>query len=110
MILLPDISKGKRMIVCFLISFFLLQTTDSVRGFNLRKINDAENLSSSNIFSFYQDKKGFMWIGTSRGVDIYDGKQIIHIAHHIRSNFFTGSRVDKIDQTIAVPLNSRIVL
>lgn len=99
MILLPDISKGKRMIVCFLISFFLLQTTDSVRGFNLRKINDAENLSSSNIFSFYQDKKGFMWIGTSRGVDIYDGKQIIHIAHHIRSNFFTGSRVDKIDQT-----------
>lgn len=67
MISMIDIHTDKKGITCLLITFLLLQTTVSVRAFNLRKINDAENLSSSHIFSIHQDGKGLMWIGTGRG-------------------------------------------
>lgn len=99
MISIIDIYTGKKAIVCFLISFLLLQITISVKAFNLRKINDVENLSSSNIFSIHQDGKGLIWIGTGRGVDVYDGKQVILYNPTCAENFFTGCRIDKIEQT-----------
>lgn len=98
MISLIDTNNRKRTLICFLLSFVLLQTSISVKGFNLRKINNAENLSSSSIFSFHQDKTGLIWIGTNRGMDIYDGKQIVNITHKTNNHFFTGSRVGKIEQ------------
>lgn len=76
MISMIEPHTGKKAILCFLITFLLLQITVSAKAFNLRKINDAENLSSSHIFSIHQDGKGLMWIGTGRGVDVYDGKQV----------------------------------
>ena len=87
-----DIAIGKRTFYCFLFLSALLLIAPSVKGFNLRKINNAENLSSSNIFSFYQDEKGFMWIGTSRGVDIYDGKRIIKYSPRDGEKYFAGLR------------------
>lgn len=97
MISIIDIYTGKKAIVCFLISFLLLQITISVKAFNLRKINDVENLSSSNIFSIHQDGKGLIWIGTGRGVDVYDGKQVTLYNPTCAENFFTGCRIDKIE-------------
>lgn len=94
-----DGNNRKKTLTCFLVSFFLLQINIAAKAFNVRKINDAENLSSSNVFSFYQDKKGWMWIGTSRGLDRYDGKQITRYSPIRNENFFTGSRIDKIEQT-----------
>lgn len=94
-----DIAIGKRTFYCFLFLSALLLIAPSVKGFNLRKINNAENLSSSNIFSFYQGEKGFMWIGTSRGVDIYDGKRIIKYNPRDGEKYFAGSRIEKIEQT-----------
>lgn len=99
MISLLDTGNRKKALNRFLIFLFLLLITPSVMGFNLRKINNAENLSSSSIFSFYQDGKGFMWIGTSRGVDIYDGKRIITYSPGNSEKYFTGSRIEKIEQT-----------
>jgi len=84
--------------ICFLI-VFLLVCYFPVKGYNLRKINNMENLSGSTIYSFYQDRKGMMWIGTNRGADIYDGKQIITYKPENNDFFFTGSRIDKIEQT-----------
>lgn len=98
MISLYDTNNRKRALICFLISLALLQIAVSVKAFNLRKINNAENLSSSSIFSFHQDKTGLIWIGTNRGIDIYDGKQIVNMAHKANNNFFTGSKVGKIEQ------------
>lgn len=94
-----DIAIRKRTFYCFLFLSALLLIAPSVKGFNLRKINNAENLSSSNIFSFYQDEKGFMWIGTSRGVDIYDGKRIMKYSPGDGEKYFAGSRIEKIEQT-----------
>ena len=47
-----DIAIGKRTFYCFLFLLALLLIAPSVQGFNLRKINNAENLSSSNIESW----------------------------------------------------------
>ena len=99
MISMIEPHTGKKAILCFLITFLLLQITVSAKAFNLRKINDAENLSSSHIFSIHQDGKGLMWIGTGRGVDVYDGKQVTLYNPKCAENFFTGCRIDRIEQT-----------
>lgn len=91
-------SNTKKTVTCFLLLFFLLQAVESVKAFNLRKINNAENLSSSNVHSLYQDKKGVIWIGTARGIDRYDGKHVTKYSPKQNENFFTGSRIDRIKQ------------
>lgn len=92
-------SNGKRTQACFWFFLFLWQITVAANAFNLRKINNAENLSSSSVFSFHQDEKGQLWIGTNRGLDIYDGKHVTKYSPTHNANFFTGSRIDKIEQT-----------
>jgi ligand-binding sensor domain-containing protein len=38
------------------------------------KITVEDGLSQSSVLSFAQDKKGFMWIGTSSGLNRYDSR------------------------------------
>ncbi|MDD3039120.1 response regulator [Bacteroides sp.] len=99
MISFIDIGSRKKTIICLLISFFLLQVIIPARAFNLRRINNSENLSSNIISSIHQDEKGLIWIGTNRGVDIYDGKRVMKYCPELNENFFTGSRIDAITQT-----------
>ena len=54
------------LIVCF--CFF----ASSSHAFNLRKV--GHGISGSIINSVYQDKEGFIWVGTNTGVSRYDGK------------------------------------
>jgi ligand-binding sensor domain-containing protein/two-component sensor histidine kinase len=42
----------------------------------VQTISVDEGLSQSSVNSIYQDKKGFLWIGTGDGLNRYDGKQI----------------------------------
>lgn len=88
----------QKTLACFLLLFLFLQVAGSVKAFNLRKINDAENLSSSNVHSLYQDEKGVIWIGTVRGIDRYDGKRVTKYGPKQNENFFTGSRIDRMKQ------------
>lgn len=99
MISLSDNMNRMKTIHRFLLPLLLLLAVLPARGFNLRKINDAENLSSSSIFSFHQDKQGLMRIGTGRGVDIYDGRHINPFNPGSSLHSFTGSKIEKIDQT-----------
>ena len=99
MISLIGIDNKKKTVICFLVSFLFLQVITPVKAFNLRKINNSENLSSSIISSIHQDEKGLIWIGTNRGVDIYDGKHVKKYCPERNENFFTGSRIDGITQT-----------
>lgn len=98
MISLHNIDNGRKTIVCLLLSLFLLQVTLSAEAFNLRKINNPENLSSGIISSIHQDEKGLIWIGTNRGLDIYDGKRVVKYCPEHNENFFTGSNIHKIMQ------------
>lgn len=98
MISLYDMNNREKVMVCLLLSLFLLQITVSVEAFNLRKINNPENLSSGIISSIHQDEKGLIWIGTNRGLDMYDGKRVMKYGPEHNENFFTGSNIHKIMQ------------
>lgn len=98
MISLCGIDNREKTVACLLLSLFLLQVAVSAKAFNLRKINNSENLSSGIISSIHQDEKGLIWIGTNRGLDMYDGKRVMKYGPEHNENFFTGSNIHKIMQ------------
>lgn len=53
--------------------FCLFCTLNTLWGYNLRRITNADGLTSSAVLSLQQDNKGFLWMGTCDGVNIYDG-------------------------------------
>jgi ligand-binding sensor domain-containing protein len=55
---------------------------------HFRKIGTADGLNDGSIVSFGQDKYGYIWIGTSSGLNRYDGyriKQYLNIPHDTSS-------------------------
>ena len=53
-----------------------LQSVASMNEFHqygLRHLTQADGLANNTVFSVYQDKKGFLWIGTDVGISRYDG-------------------------------------
>src|SRR5688572_32480193 len=42
-------------------------------GWRVSKLGVDEGLSQGYVYAIYQDKKGFMWIGTHGGLNRYDG-------------------------------------
>lgn len=53
--------------------------------------NDANNpssISSNEVNSLYQDKNGVIWVGTSKGIDIYDPlrQKFLHVADDVVRN------------------------
>src|SRR5678815_746043 len=45
-------------------------------SFNFRSLTDADGLSDGVVHDFVQDQYGFIWIGTSYGLDRFDGISI----------------------------------
>lgn len=84
---------------CLLLCFFLSQWPLSAKAFTLRKINQAEQLSSRRVYSLHQDDQGILWIGTARGIDRYDGKRVLPYALSSDGSLLAGSKIEKIRQT-----------
>jgi len=59
-------------VLCTLIVLFL-QSTLFPQQFAFKKYTKASGLASNYIFDLYQDKNGFIWAATDRGVSRYDG-------------------------------------
>lgn len=58
------------------------------------KITVNEGLSSNTIFSIVQDKDGFMWFGSSEGLNRYDGSQLVsYLANPNDTNSLSGDRI-----------------
>ena len=62
-----------------------LSIIDTHRRTAINFQNDANNpssISSNEVNSLYQDKNGVIWVGTSRGIDIYDPlrQKFLHVA------------------------------
>ncbi len=65
-------------LLCFLLlpvySLFAQETSeDRVKDKNLKYIGIEAGISNNSVTSIYQDKRGFMWIGTYDGLNRYDG-------------------------------------
>lgn len=48
------------------------------RFFN--RISTSDGLASNNVYAVWQDKKGYMWIGTSNGLQRFDGKYFLYFS------------------------------
>jgi len=69
-----------RVIVSFVFFFVSVLPLSAQRfsyAFNRISTDDGIGLQSNVIFSIYQDKKGFIWVGGSNGVQRFDGGKFV---------------------------------
>jgi ligand-binding sensor domain-containing protein len=52
---------------------------DAQKQYIFRHLDNSNGLISNDVFSISQDSKGFMWIGTGKGLQRYDGLRFIHL-------------------------------
>jgi len=74
------------------ISFLCAQNRD----YNSTFFNKEDGLAQDYIYTTIQDRRGFLWIGTGKGLSRYDGKSIVSYdtIHGLKENFVTASAVD----------------
>ena len=46
----------------------------------LRNISEPDGLSGTIVFSIYKDASGYLWIGTEKGLNIFDGTHVVQIS------------------------------
>ena len=60
-------------IKCIIVLVFLFPLIARETDYKIEQITHADGLSDDNISCIYQDKQGFIWIGTENGLNRYDG-------------------------------------
>lgn len=85
------------MSILFLFLFSSLTADDKdVRFINL---NVDQGLSNSEVWSINKDSRGFMWFGTSVGLNRYDGYQFKYFMHSISdTNTISNNHITSIDE------------
>ena len=63
------------------------------QGSNIKAISTSDGLSNNIIFSMCQDHLGHMWIGTSDGLNIWNGHSVELYDSKDGKNFFAGNTV-----------------
>lgn len=55
------------------------------KSINFQHLWVEDGLSQSTVFSIYKDQKEFIWFGTRRGLNMYDGYMFKHFQHEINN-------------------------
>ena len=63
----------------FLISYFLVVCLANGKSqeISFNHLTTDDGLSNNSVRCLYQDEKGFIWIGTRNGVNLYNGDEFI---------------------------------
>ncbi|MGL5380795.1 two-component regulator propeller domain-containing protein, partial [Clostridium sp.] len=68
---------------------------------NFKRITIEDGLSQSSVYSIIQDSKGYMWIGTSDGVNKYNGTKFeVYKYSDNKENSISGNRVSDIKEDL----------
>ena len=65
---------------------------------SIKTITNREGLSNSAIFSMHQDRLGHLWIGTTDGLDIWNGHSLEQYDSNDGRNFFAGNAIGDISE------------
>ena len=68
----------KIVINTLIISLFIINSASSQAKLKFKHYSVKEGLTQSTVQSIYQDKKGFLWIGTRDGLNRFDGYKFYH--------------------------------
>src|SRR5215203_614540 len=73
----------KKAILVFILlgSIFQREAGYAESPISFENITTANGLIQNSVTSILQDKSGFMWIGTTDGLNRYDGKKFIYYKH-----------------------------
>ncbi|TCC88734.1 hybrid sensor histidine kinase/response regulator [Pedobacter frigiditerrae] len=72
--------KAKNLVILLIVLLFL-STNDSFASalpikLKFHNISKDQGLSSSKVYCTFQDSKGYIWIGTAQGLNLYDGYKV----------------------------------
>jgi ligand-binding sensor domain-containing protein len=82
-----------------LLLYFLSPAVLSAQSekYTFRHLTIEDGLSQSTIFSILQDRIGFMWFGTTDGLNKFDGYNFTHFFHsELDSNSISGNSIREI--------------
>ena len=68
-------------ILCVWLTFWVSLEVEGQPKVLFEDVGSQEGLSSSTVYTTIQDAYGFIWIGTTNGLDRFDGHQIITFTH-----------------------------
>ena len=72
--------------ICFIVTiittpiYLLSQSFNS--GYNFKHLNVQNGLTQNIVYHFLQDSRGYMWVGTHNGLNLYDGARTINFLHN----------------------------
>ena len=85
---IKSIQRTVALILC--ICFCLVATTkiqgQTISDFMFDTYLIKEGMSQSSVMSIYQDKVGYIWVGTQAGVDRFDGYTFKQYAHDLKND------------------------
>lgn len=85
----------KQFVILSILAFLAFQSYAFAQSDDLyfNHIWVEDGLSQSTIFTIYKDQKGFMWFGTRRGLNRYDGFEFHHYMHDIADSNSLSSNI-----------------
>ena len=101
----------KRKLLLFLLSIcFFLPDFAATGQYNFIRVDGGSGLSNSHVKSIIQDSYGFIWLGTSDGLNRYDGRgnkvyrNVLNDKFSLENNFVEA--LIEVDKNIWVGTNS----
>lgn len=91
-----------------------IKNVNAQNNSSFRHLTSADGLTSNNIGKIIQDSRGFLWIGTEDGLNMYDGQTIKqyylsdYIALQANSNVINGIAED-VDHNILIAAKAGII-
>ncbi|MFP4060858.1 MAG: two-component regulator propeller domain-containing protein [Bacteroidales bacterium] len=76
-------NRFTRKIVSIIFILFQFSFLLSSEKYIFERLSEKEGLSSNDVTCVYQDHMGFIWIGTTNGLNLYTGENIFHYKYDI---------------------------
>lgn len=67
-----------RLLISLLSVFWLVDSLEAKSNGFFNRITTDDGLASNNVYTVWQDRKGYIWVGTSNGLQRFDGKYFLY--------------------------------